>query len=145
VFPCLSPDLDQDYFFGVVFGAGVVVPVVVVVFGFGLCFRGFLFIPPPPVVNETFCGSPGTLVNVKLSPTFFARSDIAGSAAGGFGLGAGGVRSPIMKVAAVYPQVVTAVTRPVFVSEPDVIVKLLPVMVSVASMAGSLPCLTLPV
>src|SRR6266849_9660143 len=35
--------------------------------------------------------------------------------------------------------------RPECVSEPDVIVKLLPVTVSVASIAGSSPCLTLPV
>jgi len=107
VFPCLSPNLDQDYFFGfgvgfaAGFAAGVVVPVVVVAFGFALCFRGFLFIAPPPEVKEIFCGSPGTLISVKLSPTFLTRSDIAGSAFGGFGLGAGGVKSPIMKVAAV--------------------------------------------
>jgi len=101
VFPCLSANLDQDYFFG--FGVGFVVGVAVpvVVFAFTLCFRGFLFIAPPPEVNEIFCGSPGTLISVKLSPTFLTRSDIAGSAFGGFGLGAGGVKSPIMKVAAV--------------------------------------------
>ena len=88
---------------------------------------------PPPVVKETFFGSPGTLVKVKLSPTFLARNDIAGRAAGGLGPGGGGVRSPIITVTAVYPQVVTAVIRPECVSEPDVIVKLLPVTVSVAS------------
>ncbi len=35
--------------------------------------------------------------------------------------------------------------RPDFVSEPDAIVKLFPVIVSVASITGSLPCLTFPV
>ena len=39
----------------------------------------------------------------------------------------------------------TAVTRPDFVSDPDVIVKLLPVMVSVASIAASSPCFISPV
>ena len=29
------------------------------------------------MLNQIFCGSPGTLVSVKLSPTFFARSDAA--------------------------------------------------------------------
>jgi hypothetical protein len=55
-------------------------------------------------------------------PTFFARRDIAGRAGGGFGPGGGGVRSPIIIVTPVYPQVVTAVMRPEWVSEPDVIV-----------------------
>src|SRR5205814_1595012 len=39
-----------------------------------LCFRGAG--EAPAETNETFCGSPGTLVSVKLSPTFLARSDI---------------------------------------------------------------------
>lgn len=92
----------------------------------------------PLVLNQTDFGSPGTLVSVRWLPTFFARKDIAGKAAGGFGLGVGGVKSPIIIVTAVYPQVVTAVMRPECVSEPDVIVKLLPVIVSVASCAGPL-------
>ena len=43
---------------------------------------GVFFIAAPPVVNMTFCGSPGTLVNVNLSPTFLARKDIAGAGGG---------------------------------------------------------------
>ena len=54
-----------------------------------------------PVVNEATFGSPGTVVSVKLSPTFLARNDIAGWAGGGFGLGGGGVRSPSIMVTAV--------------------------------------------
>jgi len=79
VFPCLSPNLDQDYCFGfgVGFAEGVAVPVVV--FAFTLCFRGFIFIAPPPVVNETFFGSPGTLVSVKLSPTFSRAATLPGA------------------------------------------------------------------
>src|SRR5574341_173179 len=34
---------------------------------------------PPPVVNIIFSGSPGTLISVRLVPTFFARSEWAGS------------------------------------------------------------------
>ena len=60
---------------GVAGGAG---GALVFVLAFALCFRGLAFIDAPPVVNETFCVSPGTLVSVKLSPTFLARSDIAG-------------------------------------------------------------------
>src|SRR2546426_6950407 len=68
-----------------------------------LCFRvPFIpFIAAPPVVNETISGSPGTLVKVKVSPTFLARSDIALCGGGGFGPGIGGVRSPIITVTAV--------------------------------------------
>src|SRR5260370_10357437 len=61
------------YCFGVVAG-------VLVVLAVALCFRcrGLAFIAsPPPVVNVTICGSPGTLASVKLSPTFFARNYIA--------------------------------------------------------------------
>ena len=98
---------------------------------------------PPPLVNITFSGSPGTLVNVRLLPTFLARSDIALFIEPA-DPGAGAERSPIITVTAVYPQVVTAVMRPECVSDPEVIVKLLPVMVSVASIAASFPCLTFP-
>ena len=52
---------------------------------------------------------------------------------------------PIIMVTAVKPQVVTAVMRPVWVSEPDVIVKVLPVIVRVASTGAPLSCLALPV
>jgi len=44
---------------------------------FVLCRRGLAFIAAPLVVNVTCCGSPGTLVNVKLLPARFARNDIA--------------------------------------------------------------------
>ena len=87
---------DSDYCLG---GVGGVVPVVVL--AFDLCFRGLAFVMPPPEVNTTLFGSPGTLVSVKRSPTFLARSDIAGRAGGGFGPGGGGVRSPIITVTAV--------------------------------------------
>src|SRR5712691_3551855 len=92
-----SPALCSAYCFGVVVAAPVVV------LAAALCFRyrGLALYEVPPVVNETFCGSPGTLVSVKLSPTFLARSDIAGWAAGGFAPGGGGVRSPIITVTAV--------------------------------------------
>src|SRR5213075_2589724 len=99
-------------------------------------FRFGLVFDAPVGVKLTFIFSPGTLVSQSLSPTFFARSETAGSAAGGFGLGAGGVRSPIIMVTPMYPQVVTAVMRPACVSDPDVIVKLLPVIVSVVSCGG---------
>ena len=65
------------------------------VFGF-FDRRGLAFIIPPPVVKETFCGSPGTLVSVNLSPTFFARNE---TVIGGFAPDFMG--SPIMTVTAV--------------------------------------------
>jgi hypothetical protein len=58
---------------------------------------GFDFAAPVGV-KLTCIFSPGTLVNQSLSPTFLARSETAGSGAGGFGLGVGGVKSPIIMV-----------------------------------------------
>lgn len=65
------------------------------------CLRGFGFIEPPVGVKLTLIFSPGTLISQSLSPTFLARIEIAGRAAGGFGLGVGGVKSPIIIVTAV--------------------------------------------
>ncbi|MDX6406440.1 MAG: hypothetical protein QOH70_3895 [Blastocatellia bacterium] len=96
-----------------------------------LCLRTGLAAPTDPNENDRF--SPGTVIRVTRSPTFFTRTETAGMAGGGFGLGVGGVRSPNIIVAPVYPQVVTAVTRPDWVVDPAVRVKLFPVIVSVAS------------
>ena len=69
-----------------------------VVFGFALCFRGVVFIgPADPNVNDRF--SPGTLINVTRSPILRTRTETAGSAGGGFGLGVTGVKSPNIMVA----------------------------------------------
>ena len=76
-------------------GVGVATPTDL---GLGRFPRG---LEAPPVVNETFIVSPGTLTNESLSPTFLARRDIAGNAGGGFGPGAGGVKSPNIIVTAV--------------------------------------------
>jgi len=82
-----------------------------VVFGFGLWRRGIVFIEPAEL-NENDRFSPGTLINVTRSPILRTRKETAGRAGGGFGLGVTGARSPNIIVAAVYPHVVTAVTRP---------------------------------
>src|SRR6266480_4783576 len=78
-----SPRPRVDQFTRTLYCFGVVAAPVVVL-AFALCFRwrGVAFIAAPFVVNEAICGSPGTVVSVRLSPTFLARIDIAGWAGG---------------------------------------------------------------
>jgi len=134
---CLSFDFRPG-FFDVVAGAvvsGVIVPgAMVSVFGFLvlLCFR-VRALPVPAVPNEKDRFSPGTVISVTRSPILRTRSETAGRAGGGLGPGVGGVKSPNIIVAPVYPQVVTAATRPDCVVDPAVNVKLFPVIANVAS------------
>ena len=99
----VSPRPRVDQFTALSYCFGVVVAAPVVVLAFALCFRtrGMVFIAAPFVVNEAICGSPGTVVRVRLSPTFLARIDIAGWAGGAVPVAGGGVRSPIITVTAV--------------------------------------------
>src|ERR1051325_4261078 len=79
---------------------GGVAGAAVVVFGFALCRRGFGFIAAPVGVKLTDIFSPGTLVSQSLSPTFFARSDIAGFGGGAVELGGAAILTIIIVTAA---------------------------------------------
>lgn len=132
---CLPDDLRPGFFVvaGGASGAVVVAGAIASVFGLLVRLCRGLDLAVPAVPNENDLFSPGTVIRVTRSPVLRARSETAGRAGGGFGLAAGGVRSPNIIVAPVYPQVVTAVIRPDCVVDPAVKLKLFPVIVSVAS------------
>jgi hypothetical protein len=100
---CLPDDLRPGFFVvaGGASGAVVVAGAMASVFGLVVRLWRGLDLAVPAVPNENDRFSPGTVIRVTRSPIFFARSETAGRAAGGFGLAAGGVRSPNIIVAPV--------------------------------------------
>ena len=99
----LPDDLRPGFFVvaGGPSGAVVVAGAMASVFGLPIRLWRGLDLGLPAVPNENDRGSPGTVIRVTRSPIFFARTETAGRAAGGLGLGAGGVRSPNIIVAPV--------------------------------------------